>query len=94
MLQKAIESDPNTRWWIIGDGVDVVKGICESVKGQWSGDVDLNDGKLNNLYQVYQQRLQMVSGVGLKDRSSTSCIEADLNAAIAELADDFILVNI
>ena len=44
MLHKALESDPNTRWWIKGDGVDVVKGLCESVKGQWSRDVDLNYG--------------------------------------------------
>ena len=57
MLHKAMESDHNTRWWIKGDGVDVVRGLCESVKGKWkwSGDVDLNDGKLCNLYQAYQE---------------------------------------
>ena len=31
---------------IKADGVYVVKGLCESTKGEWSRDVDLNDGQL------------------------------------------------
>ena len=35
------ETNPDACWWIKGDGVDVVKGLFESTKGIWSGDVDL-----------------------------------------------------
>ena len=49
MLDDAYRSAPNTWWWVKADGVDVVKGLCESVRGVWSGDVDLNDGKLEQL---------------------------------------------
>ena len=93
MLHKAMESDHNTRWWIKGDGVDVVRGLCESVKGKWSGDVDLNDGKLCNLYQAYQERMQMVSGIGLKERSTTLLIEEDLNLETAALKKDLEFVH-
>ena len=76
-----------------GDSVDVVKGLCESVKGQWSGDVDLNDGKLNSLYQAYQQRLQRISGISLKNRSSVDLNEADLNAVFANLKGDLKFIH-
>jgi len=46
VIERAATLSPNTWWWIKGDGVDVVKGLWESVKGQWAGDVDLNDGEL------------------------------------------------
>ena len=55
ILKTAADSDRNTSWWIKGDGVDVVSGLGESIRGQWSGDVDLNDGSLNSLYCKYKQ---------------------------------------
>ncbi len=45
---------PDTSWWIKGDAVDLVEGLGESVRGEWSGDVDLHDGKLQQLFQQYQ----------------------------------------
>ena len=32
----------------------MVKGLCESTKGEWSGYVDLNDSQLQLLYQELQ----------------------------------------
>ena len=40
VIKRAAELDPNTWLWIKGD---IVKGIKESTRGEWSGDVDLND---------------------------------------------------
>ena len=44
MLEKLVSINPTARWWIKGDGTDVIKGLWQSVTGEWSGDVDLNDG--------------------------------------------------
>ena len=88
MLHKAFESDPNTRWWIKGDGVDVVKGLCESVKGQWSGDVDLNDGQLDVLYQEYQLQLNTAKQIGLRERKSNCLIHVDLSAVLQQLVEE------
>ena len=71
ILRTAARSDPDVWWWIKGDGVDVVKGLGESMKGDWSGDVDLNDGKLDLLYQEYRRRLD-----GLKHHTLGSEIGA------------------
>lgn len=87
ILRKAAESDPGVWWWIKGDGVDLVKGIGESMRGQWSGDVDLNDGKLNLLHQEYQKRLEDVSHIGLGDRRSSPIITMDLRAAADQLKE-------
>ena len=47
-LDELVSLNPNAQWWIKGDGTDIVKGLCQSVSGQWSGDVDLDDGKLQH----------------------------------------------
>ena len=41
---------PNTEWWIKGDAVDLVKGFGESVRDDWSSDIDLNDGQLKQMF--------------------------------------------
>lgn len=69
VLDNAVKSDPDGWWWIKADGVDVVKGLGESTRGLWWGDVDLNDGKLQQL------QLEM----GLKDRANG---ETDLEAIL------------
>ena len=50
MMKEAFNSDPDVWLWIKGDGVDVVKGVGESVRGICSGDVDLNDGAFRRYY--------------------------------------------
>ena len=50
VLKKLVSINPTARWWIKGDGTDVVKGLWQSVSGEWASDVDLNDGKLQHLY--------------------------------------------
>ena len=45
--KKAAESDARTIWWIKGDDMCVVNCLGTYLHGQWSRDVDLNDGKLN-----------------------------------------------
>ena len=87
VLRRAAESDPDVWWWIKGDGVDVVKGIGESMRGEWSGDVDLNDGKLALLHLECQRLLKETSRIGLEDRRTSSIIAADLKTALERLKD-------
>ena len=45
MLDSAASvGGPNTWWWLKGDGCDLVSGLKESVRLEWSGDVDFNTG--------------------------------------------------
>ena len=53
MLEELVSLSPNARWWIKGDGTDVVKGLWQSANGEWSGDVDLNDGKLHQQFATF-----------------------------------------
>jgi len=66
VIERAATLNTNTWWGIKGDGIDVVKALWESVKGQWVGDFDLNDGEPQLLYQKLQNQLQWVEEIGLE----------------------------
>lgn len=57
---------PDAVWWLKADGVDVVAGLGESVRLEWSGDVDVNDGTLQASHQAYLQRLKFIEMIGLR----------------------------
>ena len=67
ILKRLATLDPTMGWWIKGDGTDVVKGLWESVSGEWAGDVDLNDGKLAAQYEQYQDKITWLKGIGLRN---------------------------
>lgn len=60
----------------------MVKGIWESTTGKWSGDVDMNDGQLQQLYQSYHQQLQWYDGIGQSSQATPEIIEQDLRVAL------------
>ena len=93
MLNQAFESDPTTTWWIKGDGVDVTKGLGVSTRGEWSGDVDLNDGVLNCLYQQYKDRLKLAAVIGLREHGTQQSINFDLNKMMEQLSDDLTFIH-
>lgn len=41
VLDEAVRALPNATWWVKSDGSDVIHGLTESVKKEWSGDVDM-----------------------------------------------------
>ena len=55
---------PESWWWVKADGCDIVRGLKESVKMEWSGDVELNDGKVAMLHAEYKSRLRFLQDVG------------------------------
>lgn len=83
----------DTWWWIKGDGCDVVKGICESTRGEWSGDVDLNDGHLKDLQQRFKEQLQWTEGIGLEQRSDINCLKRDLTTAMESTDADLEFIH-
>lgn len=77
MLKKL---NVHSQWWIKGDGTDVLKGLWESVSGEWAGDVDLNDGKLQQAFEQHQDRIKWVKSIGLQSQG-TERIKQDLMKA-------------
>ncbi|XP_065893778.1 uncharacterized protein [Dysidea avara] len=61
VLDEAAKSNPGAWWWLKADGCNINKGLKETTKLQWSGDVDLGDGALQKQYQSYKLRLQKVN---------------------------------
>ena len=57
--------NPGVHWWLKGDGTDVVKGLWQSTSGEWAGDVDLNDGRLQRQYSDFKIRMEEVKNLGV-----------------------------
>ena len=47
------EANPSGRFWLKLDATDIKEALMESMKGVWNGDVDLGDGKLQELRVEY-----------------------------------------
>ena len=75
----------------VSDGCGVVQGIFESTRGDWSGDVNLNDGQVQELYVEYKEQLQWVEGIGLGNRRD--CIRHDINITINDTGSDLEFVH-
>ena len=70
ILTKAASEQPGGDWWIKADSCDLSTGLMESVHGKWGGDVDLNDGKISELLQSYQQKKDICQSLGLQEPRS------------------------
>ncbi len=80
------QANPESIWWI--SGVDVVKGLFESTKGVWSGDVDLNDGQLERKFKEMHDRLLFVKDLGLSSRSGSVILMKDLEVLLEYSKED------
>ena len=63
MLESAHFANPDCNWWLKGDGCDIVQGLGESTRLVWSGDVDLNNGEVEKMYQTYRSLLDFISSL-------------------------------
>jgi len=52
VLDDTAKYHPDAWWWLKADGCDINPGLKESVKRQWSGDVDLDDGLLQKQHDT------------------------------------------
>lgn len=85
VLEEAAKTHPTEWWWLKADGCDVVEGLKESVEHEWSGDVDLNDGKLAELHSKYMARRKFIEGVCIGNRK---VLLSDLKKLKTNLKDD------
>ena len=88
MLDAAARSNPDTTWWLKGDGADIVPGLQESVRRQWSGDVDLDDGKLEDMYQSYIATVEFVKGISFDSTLHSSIAVSQLEKCLDSLKED------
>ena len=59
----------------------------ESTKLQWNGDVDLNDGKLQEQYQAYRKRLASIADIGAGN------VLSQLSSVLNGIKDDLNFIN-
>ena len=91
-LEVLKSANPDGRFWLKLDGTDVKACLMESVKGVWNGDVDLGDGKLQQLRSEYENRLQVFKV--LSKAESRNVLEDTLRRRLDELnADKDFLLN-
>lgn len=86
VLDDAARVHPSSWWWIKADGCDLVSGLCESVSGEWSGDVNLNQEVLDSAYKKYKERLEWVMHLGLEERRGD--LEGDIEILWCQVTDD------
>ena len=75
VLDEACKANRDSWWRLKADGCDELKGLKESTKMEWSGDVDLADGSIQQQFEKYRQRLDHAGKVGLDRASATRELE-------------------
>ena len=76
-------NNPSGRVWLKLDGTDVKESLQHSVKGEWNGDVNLNNGHLERLREDFDNRLAWIeliqSSIEFQNilEIGISCLEAD-----------------
>ena len=90
MLDEAARIHPGVKWWIKSDGTDVLSGLIESVRGDWTGDVDVGDDTVKKQHQKYLSRQKAINGLNRnlcvpEDRDKTVC---DFNHIKESVSDD------
>ena len=88
VLDEAASVHPNSWWWIKADGYDLVKGLTESVSGEWSGDVNLYPEVLEKLFEEYKERLRFLNGLGLQDRANSAVLQSDITTVKEQIIND------
>ena len=59
----------------------------ESLRREWSGDVDLGDGELEQLHQTYMQLISFIQGIGLEKRKPLQVV---IQAPVVQTLDSAI----
>ena len=93
VLDEANRAHPGIWWWVKGDGCDIKGGLGESLTHIWSGDVDMCDGSLQKLYQVYMNCRSFVEGLGLDGRHDQCQCSIDLSTIESEMIQDIDFIS-
>ena len=85
--------NPQARWWIKADATDIKAGLRESVKKEWSGDVDWGDGQVKDLHEKYLAYLHFARNIGGKPRHTHALIKADLQRAVQNFPEELLFLH-
>lgn len=85
-FEELKEVNPSGRFWLKLDATDLKDALMESMKGVWNGDVDLGDGKLQELRGLYDGRVNPVTG--LTGCVSRGDLEVELRSWLVQLEED------
>ena len=83
-LDDAQKSLPDSHYWIKADACDILAGVQESVKGEWSGDVDLNDRSLEAEKEIYTTLKKKMVNLGKED--SHEALTGDAGYILSKLS--------
>ena len=85
-LEQLQEAHPKGRYWIKLDACDLKPALQQSTREEWDGDVDLGEGRLQQLRQSYDQRCSLLTSCcGLSMRDD---LQAAMRSIIADLEED------
>lgn len=93
ILDEAARAHPNTWWWIKADGADLVSGLGESVKGVWSGDVDLADGELRKAQMLHQERIDFHDQLVKRDHRDPLKTAEDITVVEQQTIQDVVFIS-
>ena len=91
-LDQLKHANPAGRFWRKIDGTDVKEGLMESQRGEWNGDEDLGDGQLQASRSEYDQRLDDIKALTLRDQTRQALV-ASLSVSIGSLEEDIVFLN-
>jgi len=77
-LKRASAEQPGGQWWIKANSCDLTSGLMESMHGIWNEDVNLADGKVQELNQMYRDRQTSCNELGLKESRSLQNIKTQI----------------
>jgi len=76
------------RFWIKTDGTDVKAALQESLRQELNGDVDLLDGKLQDIRREYEARISSCETISEDNNISREDLVIAFVALIATLEED------
>lgn len=85
-LDQLKTANPDGRFWLKLDATELKEALMESFSGVWNGDVDLGDGKLEELRGEYDQRVALASRVATIDNQGD--LKLELRKCVDSLEDD------
>lgn len=95
VLEEAKKVHPEAQFWLKADGCDLIEALGESVDGNWSGDVDLDDGEVSEQHSKYTHRLSQLDRL-CKDITLDSNREkssAELKNELSQLHKDLEFIS-
>jgi len=92
-VKELVKCNPKGRFWIKADGTDVKAALQESLGREWNGDVDLLDGKLQDIRREYEGRISSCETITKDNNIRREDLGIAFAALITALEGDIASLN-